>query len=237
MKKNKRIAPGVLSARFMDNSFNEENRTIEVVFASEAPVKRFDWWESKHYNEVLDLNPKSVRLQRLENGAPLLNNHRMYGDLKEVLGVVEDVRIEGKKGIATVRFSDREDVAPIVQDVRNGILRNISVGYAIHKMEVSKNPKDELDTYRAVDWEPYEISLVTVPADATAQVRSMDQMFTDVEIIERGESTEISEATEGVNTTAEDKTQVYEIEISRLKGIIEAQKRKISHLEFKIEKL
>lgn len=227
MKRNKRIAPGVLEARFMDNTYNKENRTIEVVFATEQPVKRYDWWEGKHYNEILDFNPKSVRLGRLENGAPLLNNHKMYGDLKDVLGVVEDVRIEGKKGIATVRFSEREDVEPIVQDVSNGILRNISVGYAIHKIEVSKNPKDELDVYRAIDWEPYEISLVTVPADATAQVRHMAQFFSEAQIIERGrdESADKAEKEDALNE-----------EIQRLNGVIEAQKRTIEYYKLKFNK-
>lgn len=206
-----------------------------MVFASEAPVKRFDYWEGKSYNEVLDLSPASVRLERLQNGAPLLNNHRMYGDLKEVLGVVEDVRIENKRGVATVRFSDREDVQPILQDVRNGILRNISVGYAIHKVEISRDADAELETWRAMDWEPYEISLVTVPADATAQVRHMSERFTDAEVVTRSEAVEITQDDENISTTSEDPTEKYELEITRLKGIIEAQKRKIEI--FKLNKL
>ncbi|MGG6994561.1 UNVERIFIED_CONTAM: hypothetical protein P3C97_30570, partial [Pseudomonas aeruginosa] len=75
-------------------------------------------------------------------------------------------------GHALVRFSKREDVEAIFQDVRDGILRNISVGYSVHRYELIEAPDDKLPTYRAVDWEPMELSLVPIGFDDGAKVRS-----------------------------------------------------------------
>jgi HK97 family phage major capsid protein len=63
----------------------------------------------------------------------------------------------------------------VFQDVLDGIRRNVSVGYQIHKaqlVEVEGDPEKEggQDTYRVTDWEPMEISLLSVPADASVGV-------------------------------------------------------------------
>jgi hypothetical protein len=154
-------------------SFSEETRTADLVWTTGAKVRRFDWWEGRAYYEELSLDPEHVRMGRLESGqAPLLDSHGGWS-LRGVLGVVEQATLKGKEGRATVRFSARDDVAPIVQDVRDGIIRNVSVGYVIHKFERTP-PKKEGDpwTYRAVDWEPMELSLVPIGADPKAGVRS-----------------------------------------------------------------
>ncbi|EKA32563.1 hypothetical protein PABE173_6472, partial [Pseudomonas aeruginosa ATCC 25324] len=81
------------------------------------------------------------------------NTHSAW-ELGDVVGVVERAWLEGGAGHALVRFSKREDVESIFQDVRDGILRNISVGYSVHRYELIEAPDDKLPTYRAVDWEP-----------------------------------------------------------------------------------
>jgi phage major head subunit gpT-like protein len=115
-----------------------------------------------------------VRLDRLNSGAPFLNSHDSWS-LDSILGVVADgsARIQGTEGHATVRFSDRADVEPIWRDVVNGIIRNISVGYRVHKYEIEKRD-GQRPLYRAVDWEPLELSAVAIGADPGAHFRSMD---------------------------------------------------------------
>ena len=155
-------------AMFAPDTVNVEARTVDVVWTTGAQVKRSDWARGD-YIEELSLQPDHVRLDRLNKGAPLLDSHENWS-LRSVLGVVERAWLNGNEGRATVRFSKRAEVEPIFQDVRDGILRNISVGYRKHKTE-----RDETGTVpveRAVDWEPYELSLVSIPADAAAQVRS-----------------------------------------------------------------
>lgn len=155
-------------AMFAPDTVNVDERTVDVVWTTGAQVKRSDWARGD-YIEELSLQSDHVRLDRLNKGAPLLDSHDNYS-LRSVLGVVERAWLSGNEGRATVRFSKRAEVEPIFQDVRDGILRNISVGYRKHKTE--RDETGVVPVERAVDWEPYELSLVSIPADAAAQVRS-----------------------------------------------------------------
>lgn len=168
-------------AMFTPESYDEKERTIEVVVATETPVRTFSW-EDGTVNEVLSMTTGAIRMQRMNAGAPLLNSHKRYS-LSDTIGVVVEgsARIENGVLKAKVRFSSREDVAPIIQDVKEGILRNISVGYRVYKYTVTKR-EGSLPEYRADDWEPFEVSLVSVPADPNAGVRSLVEDKYRVEI-------------------------------------------------------
>jgi hypothetical protein len=149
-------------------------RTASLVWTTGAAVRRYSWFADEVYDEVLSLDPGAVRLDRLNHGAPLLDSHAAYR-LEGVLGVVEPgtAAVANGEGRATVRFSERDEVAPIFADVQAGIIRNVSVGYRVLKYERTPpvNPGD-VAVYKAVDWEPYEISLCAVGADAGAGVRA-----------------------------------------------------------------
>lgn len=162
----------VLRAAVRPGTVDTEARTVELVWTTGAKGRRWAW-DVGSYMEELDLSPDSVRLERLNNGAPLLNTHSTY-DLDDVLGVVEHAWIEGGEGRALVRFSEREEVEPIFRDVKNGILRNISVGYAVHSYQVIEAEDDKLPTYRAIDWEPLELSLVPIGFDDGAKTRNAE---------------------------------------------------------------
>lgn len=164
------MSDGLLQTRamFEPSTINVEERTVEVAWTTGAQVRRASWSRGD-YIEELSLAPGAVRLERLNSGAPLLDAHSSY-ELRNVIGVVERAWLNGTEGRAQVRFSRRDDVEPIFQDVRDGILRNISVGYKTHKTE--RDETGAVPVERAVDWEPYELSLVPIPADAGAQVRS-----------------------------------------------------------------
>lgn len=154
-------------AMFAPETVNADERTVEVVWTTGARVAR-NGMEGAFYEE-LSMDKKAIRMDRLNAGAPLLNSHSAY-DLRDVVGVVERAWLDGTQGRAVVRFSSRDDVAPIFQDVRDGIIRNISVGYRVWKYE--RIEEGNAPVMRAVDWEPHELSLVPIPADAGAQVRS-----------------------------------------------------------------
>lgn len=138
-----------------------ENRTIPLSFSSEAPVER--WFG----NEILDHSKKAVRLDRLKTGGPLLVDHNS----EDQVGVIEQVSIgTDRKGQAVVRFGKSARAAEIYQDVLDGIRQNVSVGYRIHSMILEEEKKDGPSTYRANDWEPYEVSIVSIPADTSVGV-------------------------------------------------------------------
>lgn len=161
-----------LAARAMPESYDEGKRTVDVIFSTGARVLRWDWTIGWFYEE-LDMSEGAVRMERISNGkAAVLDSHMSY-TLASQIGVVDSARIEGGQGIATIRFSSREQVAGIVQDIRDGIIANVSVGYEIHAMELLEQPDDgAYPVYRVTDWEPYEISMVPIPADAEAGTRS-----------------------------------------------------------------
>lgn len=136
-------------------------RTIEMAFSSETPYER--WWGI----EVLDNSAPAVRLGRLTSGGPLLMDH----DTRDQVGVIESVRIDADRvGRAVVRFGKSARAEEVWQDVQDGIRRNVSVGYAIHKATLVETSDTGADTYRITDWEPLEISLVSVPADASVGI-------------------------------------------------------------------
>lgn len=144
--------------------------TAEIVFTTGASVRRYDWARDRYYDEVLVVEDGAIRLDRLMRGAPLLNSHSAW-DLESQLGVVEAPAIANGQGTCRATFSRRESVAGYVQDVADGVIRNVSVGYVRHRMEmVSPEQDGGVWTYRVIDWEPYEVSLVPIPADMDSQV-------------------------------------------------------------------
>ena len=159
-----------LRAAVRPGSVDIDARTVELTWTTGAKGRRWSW-DVGSYMEELDVSDGAVRLDRLNNGAPLLDTHNQY-QLSAVLAVVERAWLEGGEGHALVRFSKREDADVVFKDVVDGILRNISVGYAVHRYEVVEEEDDKLPTYRAVDWEPLELSLVPIGFDDGAKVRS-----------------------------------------------------------------
>ncbi|KAA0572219.1 peptidase [Azospirillum sp. B21] len=161
---------------------DESARTVELVWSTGAGVPRVNYRTGERFMEVLSLDPEHCDLTRLNSGAPLLNAHGQY-DLSQVIGVVERAAVDGNQGTALVRFSERPDVEPFWNDVRTGIIRNVSVGYAVRKFEVTQE-EGALPTYRAIDWQPMELSMVPIGADAGAGTRSAD-LSTPCEFINR----------------------------------------------------
>ena len=139
-------------------TFDEvEDRTYEFPFSSEFPVARY------FGNEILSHEEKAADLSRLNDGAPLLFNHNP----DRVIGVVEGARIDskGRRGYARVRFSRNPFAQEVLSDVKDGVLRNVSFGYSIDKME-ERGSGD----FVATAWAPYEVSIVSVPADKTVGI-------------------------------------------------------------------
>ncbi|MCP4570026.1 MAG: hypothetical protein GY841_20795, partial [FCB group bacterium] len=139
---------------------NEEDRTVELSFSSETPIRR---WFGK---EILDHSKGSVDLKRLREGGAVLVEH----DRKDHVGVVESVEIGAdRKGRAVVRFGKTPRAEDVFQDIKDGIRRLVSVDYHIHKV-VLESDEGDVKTYRAMKWEPFEISIVSVPADTEVGV-------------------------------------------------------------------
>ena len=135
---------------------DDDARTVDLAFSSETPVER--WFGQ----EILDHKPKSIRLDRFKSGtAPVLVDHRSA----DHVGVIQSIDIgKDRVGRAVVRFGKGARADEIFQDVRDGIRVNVSVGYRLHRV-ILEEETDDGAIYRAVDWEPLEVSIVAVPAD------------------------------------------------------------------------
>jgi HK97 family phage major capsid protein len=144
-------------ASFDASAIGEESRSLEFSFSSEAPVAR--WFG----DEVLSHDSESVDLTRLNDGAPLLWNHNP----DQVLGVVERGWIDGEKrrGMVAVRFSRSAFAEEKLADIRDGILRNVSVGYSINDADQTRD-----GSIVATSWQPHEVSVVSVPADVSVGI-------------------------------------------------------------------
>ena len=160
----------VVSAKPSSRTFNfraikadAEKLEVEISFSSEEPVRRYFFETGEEGIEILDHSPGSVRLERIRTAGPVLKFHSR----RDWVGKVVEAWIDEKekKGRAKIRFHQSERAE--FEDVASGTKDSISVGYVVHKMVLES--KDEVDgpTYRAVDWEPFEISLEPTPADLT----------------------------------------------------------------------
>ena len=144
---------------------DQGDRTVELAFASDKPIGH------EFGALVLSMEEGAVRLDRLRAGAPLLVNH----NADDQVGVIEQVTL-GTDGMAraNVRFSRSPRGEEIYQDVVDGIRQSVSVGFVVHEIEEVRGQDGER-YYRATDWEPLEVSIVSVPADYSVGVgRSMD---------------------------------------------------------------
>lgn len=159
---------------------DSDNRTVELSFSSETPYGR--WFG----DEILCHDEECINLERFNNGlGTALFNH----DRDAVVGHVEKAWIEDNRGKALVRFDTDEQSETIFQKVQSGTLQGVSVGYAIYRYEVlededtkSTNGRFNGPAYVVTDWEPLEISIVSVPADPTVGVgRSAEEIHTSID--------------------------------------------------------
>lgn len=174
-KRNNDTETEQLSARalFKIDSFDDKTNTVTITMTTENPVRMFNW-ELGYFMEILNCDKASIKANRLNNGLPVLDNHNRYESVKDTqVGIVESWEASNGKLTGTVRFSARPSLADFINDVKDGIIRNVSVGYRVLKYQVDTPPTDTTEgVYRAIEWEPMEVSFVQVGADMDATTRS-----------------------------------------------------------------
>lgn len=145
---------------------DENGRRFILSFSSEEPYERC--WGS----EILDHSDGAIDLTRLNSiGVVLFNHKRDY-----VIGKVIKAWVENNRGYAEIEFDNDADSELIYQKVKSGTLKGVSVGYCIDSIEEVGANKTSADgrftgpCYIARKWQPYEISIVSVPADETVGV-------------------------------------------------------------------
>lgn len=168
-------------AELVPATFNEADNTIEVVWTMGARRRSYDWENYQPIDEELVVSPEAVDMTRFEAGTvQVLDGHRVNAGVNSILGIATRGWISGGEGRATLRLSQRPELAGIVADIRAGVIRAISFGYSVQRYEITR-AQDRMDggnvaLYRATRWTPQEISFVTVPADAQASTRDASSL-------------------------------------------------------------
>lgn len=162
---SRELSGGILRAA------NEEERTVEFSFSSEEPYER--WFGV----EILDHSDGCVDLERLCSIGCVLFNHKR----DEVIAKVLEAKCENGRCTAVIQFDKDEKSDVIYQKVKGGTLKGVSVGYLVSVWEEVAAGKTSSDgrftgpCSIAKRWMPYEISIVSIPADPTVGVgRDMD---------------------------------------------------------------
>lgn len=151
-------------------TFDAENRTVEISFASQTPCP--DYWGDA---EVLRCTDEAMNTERFNQGVmPILFNHKR----DEVIGKPLKVWCENGVAKATIQFAETEKAKEIMGMVRDSFLKGVSVGYRVSEWEFTPSGQISKENvpgpcYTANRWEVFEVSIVSVPADATVGVRSL----------------------------------------------------------------
>lgn len=182
-KKNSMHNKNNLTRDFCLNELTRVNgegneRKFKISFSSEEPYERY------FGPEILDHTDGCVELSRLNEIGCVLFNHKR----DVVIGKIISAKVENNRGIAEIEFDTDDESEKIYQKVLSGTLKGVSVGYAVKVWEeVLANSTSSDGRFKgpasiAKKWMPYEISIVSVPADATIGVgREIEEVFNQSE--------------------------------------------------------
>lgn len=145
-------------------SYSSESRTVDAIITTGAPVRRFGMIEE------MSISPEAIDLSRASGGRmALLWNH----DQNAPIGNVESVRFDGGLPVARLRFAETDEGRDFEGRVSRGELGQVSIGYRVTNWTL-RGVENDIEVWRADQWELLEVSLVSVPADPAAIIRSAD---------------------------------------------------------------
>jgi len=254
-------------AQVLPATANTKDGTIDVVWYSGAFVPRIDRSTGEPY--MLKLSMEGCRFDRLNNGAPVFDTHFSGDDFKSLVagkvgtraqvGVVRRAWPNGDKGMATLQFDLGDpDAAEMFRKASTGILQNLSFGTFIYKREKTdiqteglpegKPPylnDQEIGMFKATDWEPFEISPCTVPADFNtcflsaqpngeiAVFRTPDTGVVDAlrAISPRKENPAMPEATQETETGADARAVNEQALAAAREQAVQAERERVSEIQ------
>jgi hypothetical protein len=179
---------------FAPQTADAKNRTVDVVWYGGQTVPRFDADTDTDY--MLRLNMTGCRLERLNAGAPVFDCHMSGTDFKSIVanqagakaqrGSVVKAWADGPAGKATLQFGvegENKDTDQLWSGIASGRIRNLSFGTWIYSKQPVKDANGngtmaphpsgkQAPVFEATDWEPFEVSAITVPADFSTQFLS-----------------------------------------------------------------
>ena len=164
----------ILEAQIETAALAEAGSLISVVMHSGAEFQRMTW--DGPISMQLSMKPEHIRMERLTGGnMPLLKDHVNSVDYQ--LGTVQDAGLKDGKLVGHLAFGADDQAQAMKARVESKSVRNLSIGLQIHKLKDITAEDSKTKKYLAIDWEPVELSLVAVPADAGATVLSLSGLL------------------------------------------------------------
>ncbi len=152
-------------ASLAPDSYNADTHTVTAVLSTGAQVARWG------IAEELEVSIESIDLSRVEqNLVRLLDHHKAYEN-KSILGAVTNCRIENGQLVGDITFNQTDEGKAAEGMVSRGEVRGISIGYNVSRWD-RINEEGKKEVWLAKRWELVEASIVSVPADPGAGIRS-----------------------------------------------------------------
>lgn len=179
--------------KYREGTLNTEERTIEFTLATDTVA------DFGGYFEILGMEDGELRTQRLDDGiVPVLDSHPQaqwkVQTIDDQFGAIISWRKEKGEIIGKLQFDDDERSDRAFKKVSKKTLKTGSIGYLVYRHRNMSGPEDKKPTYRAIDWEILEFSLVSIPRDPNAQSRS--QAVDTIETIIENEKQTLNERTQ-----------------------------------------
>lgn len=154
------------AAQTRPNSFDPATRTVSAVIASPTPVPRRD--ARGPFLEVLTADTLDLSAADL----PVLDSHRT-ASVRDQLGRVRSIAVEGDSVVAVLWLSSAEDVAPVVQRIADGTVTGVSIGYRVAGWTEKQTQAGRVKSPTA--WTITEVTLTSNPADPSARLRHQEE--------------------------------------------------------------
>ncbi len=161
-----------LAATITPASLDAERRSVDIVFFTGIDVPRYDWMKGEPFIMRFDLAGADLSL--LNNGAPVFDNHDTWDGAQSQKGVVEKAWQDKNNFMATLRFSKRQEVEGLWQDIADKIVQKFSMGVNLLAKKELPQEKGQLRVVVITKWQPYEISTAPLPADNDTRTLSAD---------------------------------------------------------------
>jgi phage head maturation protease len=164
-------------------SYDAKTHSVEAVLSTGAAVNR------GYGVEILTISPSAIDLSRAESGlVPIIDSHQITG-INNVLGRVSDTWFEKGQLVGLLTFDSSDAGRNAEGLISRGVIRGVSIGYAVTAWEITNDEGDVVDPsrlqwdgeyiFRAAQWTLLELSLVSVPADSSAMTRSVSTRIMD----------------------------------------------------------
>lgn len=158
-------------------SYDAEARTVEIVIATETPVKTPGYVigiDQRYYLEILDCKPGAVDLAQVSAGnCPLLNAHSRWS-VTDQLGTVKEGRCEAAQLVLQCALGQSEAARSLEAEIAGGTPPKTSAGFSRDQVMFERMEGD-VPVYRVTKWTLREASFVPIAADPNAGVRSAEQ--------------------------------------------------------------